>query len=53
MLSTRGHGAERSVSISMVTVITAYIYRPSISKELKALHRHITFFCRREMGRER
>lgn len=28
----------------MVTVITASIYRPSISKEPKALNRHV-FFC--------
>lgn len=28
----------------MATVITAYIYRPSISKELKVLYRHIIFF---------
>jgi hypothetical protein len=32
----------------MVTVITAYIYRPSISKELKALYRHIISFYRRK-----
>lgn len=35
----------------MVTMITAYIYRLSISKELKALYRHIIFFCGAE-GRE-
>lgn len=41
-----------SVSVSMATVITAYIYRPSISKELKALSRHIIFLReRREKGR--
>lgn len=28
----------------MVTVITACIYRPSISKELKVLYRHIIFW---------
>lgn len=40
-----------SVNVSMVTMITAYIYRLSISKELKALYRHIIFFYGAE-GRE-
>ena len=40
MLSKRRNGVWFSVNVSMVTVITAYIYRPSISKELKALYRH-------------
>lgn len=37
----------------MVTAITAYIYRPSISKELKALYRHIIFFYKREREGQR
>ena len=37
----------------MVTVITASIYRACISKERKALYRHIIFYSReRERGRE-
>lgn len=42
-----------SVNVSMVTEITAYIYRPSISKELKALYRHIIFIYGAGGGGER
>lgn len=44
MLSKCRNGVQFSVNVSMVTMITVYIYRPSISKELKALYRHIIFF---------
>ena len=44
MLSKCRNAVQFSVNVSMVTMITVYIYRPSISKELKALYRHIIFF---------
>lgn len=54
MPSKHRNGAQFSGSVSMVTVITAYIYRPSISKELRALHRHAIFYRReKDRGTER
>ena len=50
MPSKHRNGAQLSGSVSMVTVITAYIYRPSISKELKALQTHYLLQKREREG---